>query len=84
MTAGHCVYSHSGTGGIWAQSIEVIPGMNERIEAFWFCQRHIRLKASKVGQGKKSALPMIMAASYFRSPHPSGKKEGWFGFSETV
>ena len=32
MTAGHCVYSHSAGG--WAQSIEVIPGMNGAFQPF--------------------------------------------------
>ena len=32
MTAGHCVYSHSHGG--WAQSIEVIPGMNGAVRPY--------------------------------------------------
>lgn len=78
MTAGHCVYSHSGQKG-WAQSIEVIPGMNGRLRPF----------GSAVGTSFRS----VKGWTNSRKPShdygciilpknaPLGRRTGWWGFA---
>lgn len=77
MTAGHCVYSHSGGG--WARQIEVIPGMNSSLRPF----------GSAVGTQFRSVKGWTQRQ---RSTHdygciilpqssPLGRQTGWFGFA---
>jgi len=79
MTAGHCVYGHSGTPG-WAQSIEVIPGMDDRKRPF----------GSAIGTSFRSCKGWTKSRKPAHDygcillPESSslGEKTGWFGFAK--
>jgi glutamyl endopeptidase len=79
MTAGHCVFSHAGNGG-WAQSIEVIPGMNDRLRPFGSATgssfRSVR------GWTKGSNKTHDYGCIVLPSDSPLGNKTGWFGFAK--
>jgi glutamyl endopeptidase len=79
MTAGHCVYSHSGTGG-WAQSIEVIPGMNERLKPF-SSATGTSFRSVKGWTGNRQPTHDYGCIILSKSS-PLGKKTGWFGFTK--
>ena len=79
MTAGHCIYSHKGTGG-WAQSVEVIPGMDERSRPFGSATGTSFRSVKGWTEGRKPTHDygcIILPKS-----SPLGKKTGWFGFAK--
>lgn len=78
MTAGHCVYSHSGQRG-WARSIEVIPGMNGRSRPFGSAVGTSFRSVKGWTKGRKPShdygciiLPRNAAL---------GRRTGWWGFA---
>jgi len=78
MTAGHCVYSHSGKIG-WAQSIEVIPGMDARSRPFGSATG---TKFFSVEGWTKSRKPTHdYGCIVLPESSPLGSKTGWFGFA---
>jgi V8-like Glu-specific endopeptidase len=79
MTAGHCVYSHSGVGG-WAQSIEVIPGMNERAKPFGSATG-ASFRSVK-GWTENSKPTHDYGCIILPKSSPLGNKTGWFGFAK--
>lgn len=77
MTAGHCVYSH--TGGGWAKQIEVIPGMNGAFRPFGSA---VGTAFSSVkGWTKKQKVTHDYGCIILPKAKPLGKKTGWFGFA---
>ena len=78
MTAGHCVYSHSGQPG-WARSIEVIPGMNGRLRPFGSATGTSFRSVKGWTQGRKPTHDygcIILPKSA-----PLGRRTGWWGFA---
>lgn len=76
MTAGHCVYSHSGGG--WAKKIEVIPGMDAAVKPY----------GSQVGTSFRSVKGWTKNKKLTHDygciilPNETlGRRIGWFGFA---
>lgn len=77
MTAGHCVYSH--TGGGWAKSIEVIPGMNGRFRPFGSADG-TSFRSVK-GWTKRRKSTHDYGCIILPKSAPLGAKTGWWGFA---
>ncbi len=80
MTAGHCVYSHAGGG--WAKSIEVIPGMNDRLRPFGSATSESFRSVKGWVQGSREERPLYdYGCVILPKDKPLGTKTGWFGFA---
>lgn len=77
MTAGHCVYSHSAGG--WAQSIEVIPGMNAASRPFGSATG--RQFYSVMGWTKSRKHTHDYGCIILPKDQAIGNRTGWFGFA---
>ncbi len=77
ITAGHCVFSHRNGG--WAQSIEVIPGMNGRLRPFGSAtsSNFRSVKGWTENQETSHDYGCILLPESARL----GEKTGWFGFA---
>ena len=79
MTAGHCVFSHRHGAGTWAASIEVIPGMNERIRPFGSA---VGASFHSVeGWTAKKQDTHDYGCIILPEDQPLGRKTGWWGFA---
>lgn len=76
MTAGHCVYSH--TGGGWPKQIEVIPGMNAALRPFGSAVGTSFHSVKGWTDGKKPTHDY--GCILLPKSQPLGSKTGWFGF----
>ncbi|MEM1450394.1 MAG: serine protease [Planctomycetota bacterium] len=77
MTAGHCVFSHSGGG--WARSIEVVPGMNGSFRPYGSATG-TRFHSVK-GWTKSRKPSHDYGCIILPKSAPLGNKTGWFGFA---
>lgn len=77
MTAGHCVYSRRAGG--WAQSVEVIPGMNATSRPFGSAKSsNLR---SVNGWIESAKVTHDYGCIILPENAPLGDKTGWFGFA---
>ena len=78
MTAGHCVYSHSHGG--WAQSIEVIPGMNGAVRPYGSAVS-TSFRSVTGWTGSPSGNPEFDYGAIILPNDTLGNRTGWFGFA---
>lgn len=77
MTAGHCVFSH--TGGGWVRSIEVIPGMNGNLRPFGSAAG--TSFRSVTGWTQKRKPSHDYGCIILPKNAPLGSRTGWWGFA---
>lgn len=81
MTAGHCVYSHSAGG--WVKSIEVFPGMNDRLRPFGSATGTTFRSVQGWTQGSRDERVAFDYGCVILPKGSSlGSNTGWFGFAK--